>query len=68
MGRRYEGEEVGREKARRRKKIGTLGSVLKSVYLSGKVRAVSFKGFILKILMAIFPYNLSRWLRWQLEL
>jgi hypothetical protein len=38
----------------------TLGSVLKSVYLGGKLKAVSFKGFILKILMAIFSYNLSR--------
>jgi len=28
--------------------------------LDGKVRAVSFKGFVLKILMAIFSYNISR--------
>ncbi|EEP60979.1 hypothetical protein SULYE_0513 [Sulfurihydrogenibium yellowstonense SS-5] len=33
---------------------------MKSIYLGGKARVISFTGFVLKIIMAIFSYDISR--------
>lgn len=54
-----------RVKTRKKRKLQegknrNLRICLKSIYLGGKVRVISFTGFVLKILMAIFSYDISR--------
>ena len=57
--RRYQGEESEAWKRRARMVVETVGSVLR-LYLGKRIQAVTLKGFLLKIMMAIISYNLHR--------
>jgi hypothetical protein len=57
---RHESEDEEKEKSCKKEKIEILEVCLKSIYFGGKVRVISFTGFVLKILMAIFSYDISR--------
>ncbi len=57
--RRYQGEEFEAWKRRARRVVETVGSVLR-LYLGKRIQAVTLKGFLLKIMMAIISYNLHR--------
>jgi Transposase DDE domain. len=57
---RYEGEEIEFEKAHKRKRIETLGSVLRDTFLGHRVKTVSAEGFILKVMMGVLSCNLYK--------
>lgn len=60
--RRYEGDEEESRKKRARRIIESVGSVLR-LYFGKRVQAVTLRGFLLKIMMAIVSYDLHRLFR-----
>ncbi len=60
--RRYEGELIGRGKKGIRRMEETVGSVLR-LYLSERFHAVTLRGLLLKMMMAIISYDLNFLLR-----